>query len=100
MTAPPAILEASLAADPAAARTLEMLTSLRTRLRAARDELDAIRRRAAGLEHDTAWRARAAREYRAGLAAWRERGDDAAARVDVLDDELHWAQARLVMGAS
>ncbi|OWP23623.1 hypothetical protein CBF90_02555 [Microbacterium sp. AISO3] len=84
--------------DAAPVLTLEMIAALRPRLTALRAEVDAIRRRAAELEHDTAWRARAAREYRERLAAWRERSDDAAMRIDRLDDELHRVQTRLVAG--
>ncbi|MFB8891510.1 hypothetical protein [Microbacterium plantarum] len=102
MTSPPVFssgpLSSGLGRESAAARTLEMIASLRARLPALRDELDVIRRGAADLDHDTAWRARAARGYRDRLADWRARTDDASARIERLDDELRHVQARLVMG--
>ncbi|MDF2580845.1 MAG: hypothetical protein K0S49_2424, partial [Microbacterium sp.] len=48
-----------------------MIAVLRSRLPSLRDELDAVRRRAAELQHETAWRARAASDYRSRLDAWR-----------------------------
>ncbi|MDQ1217840.1 hypothetical protein [Microbacterium arborescens] len=98
MTSPQLLVPDATRLDAASVRTLEMIAALRPRLTALRDEVDAVRRRAAELERDTAWRARAARDYRERLAAWRERSDNAAMRIDRLDDELRRVQARLVTG--
>lgn len=75
-----------------------MIAALRPRLTSLRDELEAVRRRAAELQHETAWRARAASDYRTRLDAWRERADGVAARVDQLDDELRRVQILLATG--
>ncbi|WP_143024956.1 hypothetical protein [Microbacterium sp. cf332] len=89
------LLAGSTAPDASDVRTLELIGSLRGRLVVARDELSAVRRRAAELDHETAWRARAALEYRRSLGAWRERLAEAAARMELLDDELRGLERRL-----
>ncbi|WJM15647.1 MULTISPECIES: hypothetical protein [Microbacterium] len=98
MTSPHLLVPDAARLDAAAVRTLEMIAVLRSRLPSLRDELDAVRRRAAELQHETAWRARAASDYRSRLDAWRAWADGVAARVDQLDDELRRVQVRLVAG--
>ncbi|MFS0713256.1 hypothetical protein ABC195_05185 [Microbacterium sp. 2P01SA-2] len=98
MISPPLLAPGSAGLDAATVRTLEMIASLRPRLTHLGDDVDALRRRVAELERDTAWRARAARVFRSRLAGWRDRSDDVAVRIDRLDGELRHVQTQLVRG--
>ncbi len=77
------------------AAALAALDAARSRVRRIAAELSDARRRAATLDDDTRWTARAADEYRSKLAAWREGLASRAAELDVLDDDLRDACARL-----
>lgn len=81
--------------DPAAeVAVMQALAIARERLGRAQDGLVTIRARGRSLEQRTAWSARAADRYRERLGEWLERVDDAARRIDALEDELRYAQAR------
>ena len=81
------------------AAVLEAVANARERLGRIADELDALRRRAADLALETAWRARAADDYRTGLARWRETTAELPARAASLDDELRHVIARIAARA-
>jgi len=82
-------------AHPAAdVAVMQALAVARERLGRARDDLVTVRRRGGSLQQRTAWSARAADDYRERLRRWLERLDDAARRIDAVDDELRYVQAR------
>lgn len=82
-------------AHPAAdVAVMQALAVARERLGRARDDLITVRRRGGSLQQRTAWSARAADDYRERLRRWLERLDDAARRIDAVDDELRYVQAR------
>jgi len=83
------------AADIAAAEAAVAVAITRARVRRLRDDLESVRAAGARLDHDTAWRARAAEGYRGGLARWRDGLTEAATRLETLDAELRHAAAWL-----
>lgn len=78
------------------AAALAALDDLRARLGGVAERVADVQHRGATLADETAWRSRAAEDYRAMLSEWRMRLVAARLVADALDGELSSARARIV----
>ncbi|MFT4136066.1 hypothetical protein [Microbacterium sp.] len=79
--------------------SLALLERTLVRVDAVRAELAGIRRLAAALADQTAWRSSGADAFRAAVGAWIEQLDQACAQLELLRDDLDIARARSMLVA-